>query len=1112
MTQTKIFLFGSPRIERDGQPVEIVLRKAVALLAYLVVTKQTHSRESLATLLWPDNDQSTALGNLRRALYRVNRALEGEGLSTTRSTIGYEPEAELWLDTDVFDGHAEACLGEPRGDGALDLICLERLTAAVDLYSSGFMAGFTLPDSPAFDEWQFFQSERLRQSYGRALQQLTQAHRVRGDHREALLFAGRRAAMDPLDESAHRDLMELYARSEQPAAALRQYEQCRQVLDEELGVTPENATTALFSAIKSRRIAAPTPSKEPERSFNSEIEAGLVASAEAVPDRSTEGERRSHEHRQYPSASIPGPRHNLPRCASPFIGRDQELTDVRRLLVGDVDQRLVTITGAGGIGKTRLALEAAHSVIRSFPDGVYFVSLASLVDQEQLLPAVAENVGLRFHQNLPEKQQLFDYLREKRMLLVLDNIEHLLPSAARVVAEILERALSVKIIITSRQRLNLTNEAMYVLSGMAFPEDERCENPKAFAAVRLLEQCARLARPNLNLQTHDLHQMGRICRLVQGMPLAIVLAAGWYELLSFEEIADEIARGLDFLEGQMHDLPERQRSVRAAIEYSWHQLSDADRHAFMCLSVFRHGFTREAARGVTGADLRTLRQLVEKSLVFFLGDGRYAMHELLRQYAMEQLEASGQAERVRGRHSAYYLSLLREREPDVKGGQQLAALDEFDADLENIRVAWTWALHSGDEAAIDGAIESLYLFFTFRSRYREGIEILKYSQEQLTPCPSDALSLVCARLLARLAWLQSMYLPGQEEIERNLHRSLEVAQKHEDRREIAFCLFQMGCYQRLVKREATTAKRYLEQSLRHYRALNDRFYVTLVLHWIGSSYGAAADMAGLIRFCRESLELARQTGNQALIPYNLRALAMGTLSTGDYEATEEYCQQALEIDTEMRLRMGIVESKTLLGLVHFLRGDRDRAQLLAEQSLRMARVIGFSGTLAHAMALKTLVTALVGDPAVSERVGTEGLAQRPTFLGRILLHWALSIASCRLECYDAAWDHVMEALRLAQRLSLPAMMTWPLPIVALILAQRDDTARAAELLSFAYSHPLALNGWTGHWEKLKGLRAQLSDQLGTEAFEAAWTQGTELCLETTVHELLLSCESVHAAA
>jgi predicted ATPase len=780
--------------------------------------------------------------------------------------------------------------------------------------------------------------------------------------------------------------------------------------------------------------------------------------------------------------------------------------------VGDEEQRLLTITGPGGIGKTRLALEAAHSVIRSFPDGVFFVSLASLVEHEHLLPAVAENVGLRFHQNLPEKQQLLDYLREKRMLLVLDNIEHLLPSAARLVAELLERTQSVKIMVTSRQRLNLTNEAVYVLSGMAFPEDEACDNPKSFAAVQLLEQFARLARPNLNLQTHDLYQMGRICRLVQGMPLAIVLAAGWYELLSFEEIADEIAHSLDFLHGHMQDLPERQRSVRAAIEYSWNQLSDEDRHAFMCLSVFRHGFSREAARGITGADLRTLRRLVEKSLVFFVGDGRYAMHELLRQYAVEQLEASRDAERVRERHSAYYLGLLREREPDIKGGQQLAALDEFDADLENIRVAWNWALQNGDEAAIGGAVESLYLFFTFRSRYREGIEILKYSQEQLTPCPKDELSLVCARLLVRLAWLQSMYLPGHQELEGNLHRSLEVAQKHEDPSEIAFCLFQLGCYHRLVRRDAATAIRYLEQSLANYRTLNDRFYVTLVLHWIGSSYGAAADMAGLIRHCRESLDLARQTGNQALIPYNLRALAMGTLSTGDYAATEEYCEEALEIDTQMRLRMGIVESKTLLGLVHFLRGDRDRAELFAEQGLRMARVIGFSGTLAHAMALKTLVTAVAGDPTVSERVGIEGLAQRPTYLGRILLHWALSIASCRLECYDAAWGHVMEALSLAQRLALPAMMTWPLPIAALILAQSGDTAGAAELLSFAYSHPLNLTGWADHWEKLKGLRAQLSDQLDTEAFEVAWMRGGELCLETTVNELLLGRETVHAVA
>ena len=262
MSQLKLFLFGPPRIVRTcgegtGQRIEIGLQKALALLVYLVVTKRLHSREALATLFWPDTDQRTALGNLRRALYRLNHALDEEVILATRKTAEFNRKADFWLDIDLFQRHVAACVSHP---GTVETLCPERksrLTEAAELYTDHFLAGFTLPDSSAFDEWQFFQAEELRRLQAKVLEELIHTHQAQADWEEAISYARRWVAMDPLEEPAQRYLMALYARSNQRAAALRQYQQCERVFIQELGITPDNETTALYEAIMCKQVTGP---------------------------------------------------------------------------------------------------------------------------------------------------------------------------------------------------------------------------------------------------------------------------------------------------------------------------------------------------------------------------------------------------------------------------------------------------------------------------------------------------------------------------------------------------------------------------------------------------------------------------------------------------------------------------------------------------------------------------------------------------------------------------------------------------------------------------------------------------------------------------------------
>ena len=394
-----------------------------------------------------------------------------------------------------------------------------------------------------------------------------------------------------------------------------------------------------------------------------------------------------------PPARPAGQRHNLPVQPIPFVGRQAELAELNRLLA-DPSVRLITVVGAGGMGKTRLALEAAALHLDRFADGVYLVPLAPVPSPDGMVAAIAEASGLDFSQADP-CCQLLDYLRAKSLLLILDNFEHV-TDGAPLVADLLAEAPGVKIVATSRARLDLQGEQIFTLAGMDLPASAAAPGALDNAAIRLFVQGARRVRPGYEPDAADLKQIVRICRLVEGMPLGILLAAAWIEMLSPAEIAAEIARSYDFLETGLRDLPERQRSMRAVFEYSWNLLSEREREIFASLSAFCCSFTRDAAQQISGATLRELMALTTKSLLYRTPDGRYEGHGMLQQYAAARLDGSPDGGRaVRDRYAAYYLDLLSGWEADLHGPRQQEALAAIDAESDNIRTAWAWAAEQG---------------------------------------------------------------------------------------------------------------------------------------------------------------------------------------------------------------------------------------------------------------------------------------------------------------------------------------------------------------------------------------------------------------------------------
>lgn len=859
------------------RPLHFETRTVEALLVYLACQGRPLGRDVLAELLWPERTQEQARTNLRVAIHRLRQQLEPY-LRVTRQDLALALDAPIYLDSRELEAYLAA----------------GRLAEATALYQGDFLEGFYLDGSPAFEQWALLERERLRNLVIAAYQQLITQATAAGQPDAAIAHAERLLQLDPLHEPTHRQLMRLLAQAGRRAAALAQYTLFCQIAEAELGVPPDETTTALYEQIRAGTL-------------DQEI-------------------RRKEEILRPLSAP---PQYNLPPQPTPFIGRETELAQIGNLLA-NLDCRLLTLLGVGGLGKTRLAIETATRQAGNFADGVCFVALAPVGTADLVPVAIAQSLALQTTSS-DLQAQIAAYLGPRELLLVLDNFEHVL-EAAETVAHLLHSAPKVKALVTSRERLYLLEEWLLPIAGLPVTEGAAGE------AGQLFLRSAQRVRPDFVARGQE-QAIAAICRQVEGMPLALELAASWVRVMPCEEIARQLVHNPTILTTSLRNLPERHRSLRNLFDYSWRLLTLNEQSVLQRVSVFQGGWTLAEAEAVAGATLPLLLSLVDKSLVRLGDQNRFELHELIRQYGAEQLTASREGDVIRQRHYTTYLQLARTVDSTARGPEAATWFARLEPEQDNLRAAWQWTLDT--QRFVDAAWLGVALgyIWTVRGQWYEGTRWL----EQLLPHRHEL------SVELRLAILLTLY---------RFWRAFHEFQKIDQ---------------------------YADELMQLHEACTDKLLQAAVWFFIGNTTPDATQAVAAYNTCLGLLHEAAESpgpGDEfCFFADRDNLLAMTLMRYGGRLIDEqgEYAQAALLATESLKLfqargnRVFIVFALGHLGRLAWLRGDLAQAHSLLHETVTIAASVGSRLGLGDWQPRLGIITLYYGNAAEAHRLLIESL-------------------------------------------------------------------------------------------------------------------------------------------
>lgn len=935
MIDLSVRLLGSLKITKNGVAVpNLATIKSQALLAYLAAeAQQAHPRSLLANLLWPDHPERAALHNLRQALTTLrqtidDRQAEPPFLLITRQTLQFNLASQSWLDCVEFTTLFQSA-NSPNTP--IDQT-IKALQQAIKLYQGDFLSGMAVPDSDIFEAWLITNREHYRREAAQILERLSAHFEDFDDYEPAISYTRQLTELAPWQESAHQRLMRCLAAAGERNAALAHYETCRRILAEELAVEPAPETTALFLEIRNSQW--PT-TQQPQV---------------VIPPSSAS-----------PAVAL----HHLPAQLTSFVGREADLMQLTEYLI-DPACRLVTLVGPGGVGKTRLALQAAEQHRDDFADGVHFIALANISTTQLLPTAIGSVLQLSFTDQTAPQSQLLAYLQAKQILLVLDNFEHL-TADLNLILGLLQTAPFLKLLITSRERLNLQAEWIFEVRGLSYPqdkaealpliEDDISQGLSHFSAFQLFIQRAKQGNPQFNLSADILANLMELCHLTEGLPLALELAAAQIRHYPLAEIVNDLQSNLDRLTIRQIDVPERHRNLRVLFDSTWKQLQETERELFKQLSVFSGNFSTDAAITVTGSPVDDLTNLVDKSILRQTMPGQYEIHPLLRQFGLEILQQdTDHYNATKDNHCAYYAKFLQQREDLLTWDGSQQAVAEVEQAVENIRVAWQWAVEKTKLVELRQAQTGLFRLYKSRGWLQEGAIVFLHAVETLIgPLETEPASLTDAASLQRqlvvdqpealtanwldfkiemllslayfadliadypralsaslkaagfatqeqnsvnkarsyLSWGKALWHRGRHKTAHNLFvQALKLARDNSDSRHEAQSLYHLGNLYRQRGRHII-AREHFKQALAIYRAEDNQPDEAKSLSQLGYIANSRGDYATAQNYLRRAIKIYQQIGDRHLEQEPLRFLGLVLQNLGLYEEAQAYFQQVV---------------------------------------------------------------------------------------------------------------------------------------------------------------------------------------------------------------------------
>jgi predicted ATPase/DNA-binding SARP family transcriptional activator/DNA-binding CsgD family transcriptional regulator len=896
----RVWLFGGYRVSVGSRTIPQdawKLRKAAALVKLLALAPghRLH-REQIMNILWPDSGRKAASNNLRKAL-RVARGTLDEAvgsryLASEDESLVLCPKSDLWVDVDAFE-EATATARHSHDPAAF--------RAAIEIY-----AGELLPED-RYEEWAESRRQQLRHTWLSLHLELAQVYEGHGEYEKGIELLQRALSEEPTNEEMHACLMRLYAFSERRGEALAQYQRLREALSGELHAQVSATTQRLHEEIAAGRFLPVQPT---------------AALTEEPFDTG---------------------KHNLPASRTSFVGREHEMIEITRHLAMT---RLLTLTGAGGSGKTRLALEVARELIGVYPNGVWLAEFASLSQGEFVPQALGEAVGAPGQPDRPITDTLVDVLRTKKMLLVLDNCEHLVDAVGDLVALLLDSCPQLRILATSREALGAVGEVNWPVPLLSVPDLRSAPTEaqlEGYEATRLFVDRARQRNPAFELRPENAQAVAQICAHLEGLPLAIELAAARIKMLPPKALLGRLKDRLKLLSGGSREFSERQRTLRSTIEWSYELLDEGEQLLFARLAVFSGGRTLEAIEAICNAEgdlpadaFEGISSLLDKSLLRQEegpnGEPRFVMLETVHEFAREKLGQSAEAEEIERAHAQYFLTLAEEAYPELRGPDQLEWLERLEAEHDNMRAALSWALERKEAEVALRLGGALWLFWSMRGYDSEGRRWLKEALAIEGRGSPEVRAMALAGAGA-LASDQGDLDREKEACEEGLQLLAQVAREASEVKLVLFAGLGWAAWQR---EEHGQAQQLFEESLALSREMSDTWWIANSLSNLALVPHSLGDSERATELYEESMDLFREQGDKQGLAQCLINLAMLVCSQGDLGRAAQLTEEGVALFRELGARGDVALGLCNLGWMALLQNNLGRAADLYRESLTLS--------------------------------------------------------------------------------------------------------------------------------------------------------------------------------